>query len=248
MQMEVKRNMVRDKALLTLLCFVFSPLWSLAQRDLILLRDGSERKVKIIMVNSDQIVYSSDAKSVKQETINNNVVYMIKYEKRGNIFFMEDGERVSGEGDGRIPSNATVIYLLKGEEIVGYNVELDVSSVKYTASKKKGKEIFTIDKSQIFLIVYPDGTKEMLNDFETLRKQKEAALAEQRRLAEEARLEELRKSYPKTAIIKTIKNLTIKVSLLTENEQKVTYKRSEQKNSPVYHMDRTNIKDIIYND
>lgn len=247
MKMEVKRNSIGDKILLVLLFFIISPLQSLAQRDMILLRDGSERKVKIIMVNGNHIVFATDAKSNNQETIDNSLVYMVKYDKRGNMFFMDDGERISGGGDGKIPSNATAIYLLKGEEIVGYNVEMNVSSVQYTSSKKKEKDKFSIDKSEIFLIVYPDGTKEILNDFETLRKQKEAALAEQRRLEEEARLVELRNSYPKDAIIKTIKNLTIRVSLLSEDDDKVTYKKSDQKGSPIYHMDKTNIKEIQYN-
>ena len=88
----------------------------------------------------------------------------------------------------------------------------------------------------------------MLNDFETIKRVKEEALAEKRRQEEEARLAELRSRYPKDASIKTIKNNTIKVSLLSETEDVITYKRKEQEKGPIYHMNRTNIKEIMFND
>lgn len=245
--MELKRNMVKDKWVLLLILLSCCPLWTYGQRDLILLRDGSERKVNIIMVKNESTVFSVDESST-QESISNKDIYMIKYEKRGNVFFAEDGERVTGAGDGKIPSNATTIYLLKGQEIIGYNVEMDTLKVLYTASKKRGKDLLSVNKSDIFLIAYPDGTKEMLNDFESIKRMREEALAEKRRQEEEARLAELRNRYPKDATIKTIKNVSISVCLLTETDEVVTYKKSGQGNGPVYHMNRTNIKEIMYNE
>lgn len=245
--MELKRNMVKDKWVLLLILLSCCPLWTYGQRDLILLRDGSERKVKIIMVNNESTVFSVDESS-GQQSISNKDIYMIKYDKRGNVFFTEDGERVTGAGDGKIPSNATTIYLLKGQEIIGYNVEMDTIKVLFTASKKRGKDLFSVNKSDIFLIAYPDGTKEMLNDFETIKRMREEALAEKRRQEEEARLAELRSRYPRNATIKTIKNVSISVSLLTETDEVVTYKKSGQGNGPIYHMNRNNIKEIMYNE
>ena len=244
--MVVIKGLVEDKWVFLLLLTI-CPIWTYAQRDLILLRDGSDRKVKIVMVNSENTVFSSNESS-SQEAIPNKDVYMIKYDKRGNVFFTEDGERITGDGDGKIPSNATAIYLLKGQEVIGYNVEMDTAKVFFTASKKKGKDVISIDKSEIFLISYPDKTKEMLNDFETIKRLKEEALAEKRRQEEEARLAELRSRYPIDASIKTIKNNTIKVSLLSETEDVITYKRKEQEKGPIYHMNRTNIKEIMFND
>lgn len=245
--MELKRNMVKDKWVLLLILLSCCPLWTYGQRDLILLRDGSERKVKIIMVNNESTVFSVDESS-GQQSISNKDIYMIKYDKRGNVFFTEDGERVTGAGDGKIPSNATTIYLLKGQEIIGYNVEMDTIKVLFTASKKRGRDLFSVNKSDIFLIAYPDGTKEMLNDFETIKRMREEALAEKRRQEEEARLAELRSRYPKNATIKTIKNVSISVSLLKETDEVVTYKKSGQGNGPIYHMNRNNIKEIMYNE
>ena len=127
MPMERKENLVKDKWALLLLFLVFCPLLTCAQRDLIILRDGSERRVKIVMVKNDNTLFATDKKSLVQESIPNKDIYMIKYDKRGNVFFTENGERISGADDAKIPSNATAIYLLRGEEIIGYNVEMDAN-------------------------------------------------------------------------------------------------------------------------
>lgn len=248
MPMEKEVNLVKDKWALLLLFLVFCPLLTCAQRDLIILRDGSERKVKIIMVKSDNTIFTADKKSSVQESLSNKDIYMIKYDKRGNVFFTENGGRMTGAGDGKIPSNATAIYLLKGEEIIGYNVEMDVDNVSFTATKKEDENLKTIRKSDIFLIVYPDETRELLNDFATIRRMREEALAEKKRQEEEARLAELRSRYPKGATIKTVKNVTINVSLLSETEEFVTYKKLGQKNSPIFHMNRTNIEELLFNE
>lgn len=248
MPMEKEVNLVKDKWALLLLFLVFCPLLTCAQRDLIILRDGSERKVKIIMVKSDNTILAADKKSSVQESVSNKDIYMIKYEKRGNVFFTEDGGRMTGSSDAKIPSNATAIYLLKGEEIVGYNVEMDADKVSFTATKKEDKNLKTISKSDIFLIVYPDKTRDVLNDFETIKRMREEALAEKKRLEEEARLAELRSRYPKDATIKTVKNVTINVSLLSETEELVTYKKLGKNNSPIYHMNRTNIEELLFNE
>lgn len=233
---------------LILLLVVFCPFISRAQRDMILLRDGSVRKANIIMVNNERTVFSTDKNSSSQEEIPNRDIYMIKYDKRGNVFFTDEGERFDGEGDGKIPSKAVAIYLLNGKEIIGYNVVMNTETVSYTTSKRGGKDLSSLKKSDVFLVVWPDGTRDMLNDFETVRLAKEAALKEKLRQEEEARLAELRSRYPKAATIKTIKNVTLRVNLLSEDEKVVTYTRTEKTNGLVYHMDRSNIKDIMYNE
>ena len=226
----------------------FWPFVGKAQRDMILLRDGSERKVNIIMVNNERTVFSTDKNSSSQEMLVNRDIYMIKYDKRGNVFFTDEGERFDGKGDGKIPSKAVAIYTLDGKEIIGYNVEMNTEMVSYTTTKKRGKDLTSLKKSDVFLIVYPDGTRDMLNDFETIRLAKEAALKEKLRLEEEARLAELRSRYPKEATIKTIKNVIFRVSILSENDEFVTYERMDKTGGPVYHMDKSNINEILYNE
>ncbi len=86
-----------------------------------------------------------------------------------------------------------------------------------------------------------------MNDFEELKRKKAEALAEKQRQEEEARLAELRRRYPRNAVISTIKGVEINVCLLSENDNVITYKKAKTKKSPIFSMDRSNIKEIKYN-
>lgn len=241
-----KENLSNMKLSIIVFLLAF-PLQLLAQNDLIILRDGSERKGKVVMVTNENTSYTEGSKkSSAQETVQNISIYMIKYEKRGNVFFTEDGKRISGEGDGKVPVGASAIYLFKGKEIIAYNVSLVENKVQYYDSKKKGSPQLSVPSDEVFLIRYSDGTKDLMNTFEDLKRREAEELAEKMRLEEEARLAELRNRYPKDAIIMTQKNMEIRVSLLSENDDVVTYKKVGLKNSPVFNMDKTNIKEIKY--
>ena len=244
--MEQRKNL-RSKLAITLsLVALLQPMHSFAQ-DLIIFRDGTERTVKIDMVSSEiTSFYESKIKDAQLETVKNSTIYMIKYAKRGNIFFNEDGQRFSGEGDGKIPSSACGIYFLEGRELAAYNVSLDGETLLYYKSKKKGSQQFSIPTDSIFLIKYPDGTKDLMNDFEEVKRREAEALAEKQRLEEEARLVELRSRYPRNAVISTIKGIEINVCLLSEDDKVVTYKKTKTKKSPIYNMDKSNIKEIKY--
>lgn len=242
--MEAKRNF-RSRFLLVLLIMV-AHLDTYAQQDFILMRDGSSRRVQIDMVSSDMTTFIEEGGN--RVSVPNTAIYMIKYNKRGNVFFTEEGNRVSGDDDGKIPNGASAIYLLQGGEITGYRVSINEKSVSYAISKKSSAAINYIPVESVFLILYPDGTKDLINDFETIRQKKEKALEEQRRQEEEARLAEIRARYPKDAVITTKQGTKMTVSLLWENEQTIAYKKTNLKKSPIFCMDRTNIKELIIND
>lgn len=161
-----KRDLNSGRLPWLILFFVIQPLMTLAQ-DCIIFRDGNEKQVRINMVGSETTLFvDAKQKKAKQETVDNSTIYMIKYEKRGNVFLSVDGQRFSGEGDGKIPSGASAIYLLIGDEIIAYNVTLDGGNVNFYKSKKNNAVKISIPTEKIFLIKYPDGTKDLLNDFE----------------------------------------------------------------------------------
>ena len=85
-----------------------------------------------------------------------------------------------------------------------------------------------------------------MNDFEEVKRREAEALAEKQRLEEEARLVELRSRYPRNAVISTIKGIEINVCLLSEDDKVVTYKKTKTKKSPIYNMNKSNIKEIKY--
>lgn len=241
----VIKDGLRNKryAVIGAIAFLF-PLQLLSQ-DLIIFRNGSEKKVKITMVTNDKTTFSDITnKAAPAQAYNNTSIYMIKYEKRGNVFFTEDGKRLTGEGDGKVPVSATAIYLLEGKEIVAYNVSIEEGNVSFYSSKKKGTQKLGVPSDKVFLIKYPDGSRDLMNTFEDLKRREAEEIAEKKRLEEEARLAEIRNRYPKDAIIKTQKNLDIRVSLLSENDDFVRYKKTNLKNSPIFNMDKANIKEI----
>lgn len=247
MQMGRRENL-NNLGLLFIAIMMLFPMQSLAQNDIILLRDGTERKGKVVMVtNENTIIIEGSKKTSTQDNVLNKSIYMIKYEKRGNVFFTDDGKRISGEGDGKIPAGASIIYLLEGNEIIAYNVSMDEGIVQFYNSKKKGSPQLSIPSDRVFLIKYPDGTKDLMNDFEEVKRKEAEAEAERKRIEEEAQRKALQNQYPKDATIRTIKNQSINVILLSENDEEITYKKKGIKNSPVFHMNKTKIKDIKKN-
>ena len=232
---------MKRTVLIFLLFTLLGRVMAFTPNDFILLRDGGEMNVKVKMVNGDKTFY---IKGRTEETIPNNLIYMIKYGKRGNVFFTENGERITGTGTGRIPYGATVIYLLEGKEVTGYNLVMDINKVSFTESRNTSSQINYIAKNQIFLIRYPDGTKDIINDFETVRKTREAFEEQEKKLAEEKqRLAEATR-LPRGVTIKTVKGVIIKAVLQSEENDYVTYKKAGDENSPLYNMEKTNIEEI----
>lgn len=229
--------------LIVLLLFI--GLESFSQKDLILFRDGTECQARVTMVNSDKTYYTIDKS--REESVQNTTIYMIQYEKRGNVFFTEQGEWYTTQGEKKAPRGATLIYLLEGKEIAVYNLTMDASKVSFSEGSKKNARSSYIAKAKIFMIKYPDGTKEMLNDFESVRQMKKAIEEEERRQAEEKqRLEEARR-LPRDVSITTRNNIVIKAELLAEDNDIVKYKKKSVKNSPVYTMKKENIKEMTNN-
>lgn len=218
----------------------------LAQKDLIIFRDGTECQARVTMVNSDNTYYSM-GKGGREESKPNTSIYMIKYEKRGNVFFTEQGEWYSSQDGQKTPRGATLIYLLEGKELIGYNLTMDASNVCFTLTSKSNNPITYIPKGKIFIIKYPDGTKDMLNDFESVRQLKEKIVLEEQRQEEERLRQEQAKRLPREVTITTNSNIVIKAELLAEEDDVIKYKKKNVRTSPVYTMKKVNIKELINN-
>lgn len=148
-------------SILILFCFT---LHLLAQKDMIIRRDGFQFKCCIVQVGTNETMYREDSSKKKAMLlINNKDIYMIKYDKRGNVFFTPSGEHYSGKTNKKISKDATLIYLCEGQEIVAYDLEVLPNQIIY--KEKKGKKIptKTIPRDKVFLVKYPDGTRDILN-------------------------------------------------------------------------------------
>ena len=227
-----------------------------AQKDMVILRNGLDFQGQVVIVSNDKTVIKDT--NGEQKEISNRDIYMIKYDKRGNVFFTESGERVSdNENDGKVPKGASAIYLIEGKEIIAYDISIDVSNVTYYPPVKKSLLIqiygksdtpVTISKNEVFLVRYQDGTKDLITDFETLKKLKEEDLAMKKARDEDAKREAWLKSFPKAATIITKKELVINAIILLDENEKLTYKRAAVDGSPIYIIDKKDVQDVFYKD
>lgn len=150
-----------------------------AQSDYIIMRDGQEIVGKIVRVDNSSVVYEASSKLIslkksEEKSLDLKDVYMLHYESRGNIYITSEGRRITGENQ-KIDKNADVIYLVSGKEIPAYDVRVSMDDVRFRShdiAKKKKKnapnrpnpeQVFSI--SEVFMIKYKDGTKDILTEF-----------------------------------------------------------------------------------
>ena len=107
--------------------------------------------------------------------------------KDGGLEVKDDGLRVK-DGGLRV-KDAIVVYYKDGREIPAYNLTMDASTVSFKTSKKaKDRPIFS-PKSEVFMIRYPDGTRDILTNLAVEEQQ------QQEREAEEARLKAAQRRF-----------------------------------------------------
>lgn len=229
-----------------------------AQNDMIIMRNGMSFNGKVTLVNKDKTIIKT--KKSGQQELSNLEIYMIKYDKRGNVFFTDKGERITdNENNGKVPKGASTIYLVDGKEIFADYISILVDSVLYTPTKKK--DLFSISlvskskaskmslpKERVFLICHPDGTKDIITDFETLKKLRQKELERKRAREEKRREEAWLRSFPKAATIITKKNIVIMATVLSDDRTKITYKKENLDKSPIFTMEKSNIQDLFYKD
>ena len=241
--LNASNKMISKLLLLVLTLLSICSIKSFAQNDLILMRDGTEKNVRVVTVTKDKTFFYDKGK--KEESVSNELVYMIKYKQRGNVFFTETGERITGGGVSKIPTGAAVIYLTEGKELIGYNISMDENKVTFTETKKLSSPVSYIAKYKIFLIKYPDGTKDILNDLEAVKRKKEELEKVEKEYEELKAKKEKAQQFPRNVIIKTVKENEIRAVLQSDDGNIITFNRAEAKDGPLYNMKKINIKEII---
>lgn len=175
------------------------------------------------------------------------------------FFFTETGERITdNENEGKTPKGSSLIYLIEGKEIVAFDVSIDVNNVSFFPINKKGSFLpfsskksdtqVKIPKERVFLIKHQDGTKDLITDFETIKKRKAEELARKRAQDEKAKREAWLRSFPKSATIITKKEIVINAIVLSDDENVISFKRITMSNSPIFMMDKEHIQDVFYKD
>ena len=229
-------------------------------QDAIIYRDGRVKEVKIIQTNNDKTLFKEAGnKHAAEEYVDNKQVFMLKFKTRGNVVFNANGERILTTSERiQIPKDAIVVYYKDGREVPAYNLTMDANVVSFKPNKKaKYRPIYSA-KSEVFMIRYPDGTRDILTNL---------AVEEQRqreREAEEARLKAQREAVvadsikqvtveaaasatnPKKATIITKKGMRMKVWVCSETDSMVSYKKTNSSKAAIFNMSKVKIKSIVY--
>ena len=183
-------------------------------QDAIIYRDGRVKEVKIIQTNNDKTLFKEAGnKHAAEEYVDNKQVFMLKFKTRGNVVFNANGERILTTSERiQIPKDAIVVYYKDGREVPAYNLTMDANVVSFKPNKKaKYRPIYSA-KSEVFMIRYPDGTRDILTNL---------AVEEQRqreREAEEARL----KAQREAVVADSIKQATVEAAASATNLKKAT--------------------------
>ena len=230
-------------------------------QDAIIFRDGRVKSVKIIQTNNDKILFKeSGNKNASEEYVENTKVFMLKFKTRGNVVFNANGERILAASEPtQIPKDAIVVYYKDGREVPAYNLTMDANTVSFKTSKKgKDRPIFS-PKAEVFMIRYPDGTRDILTDLmaeeqlererkaeeERLRAQQEAEEAEAaRKKAEEENMANAKN--PKKATIITQKGVRMKVWICEDDGMTVSYKKTDSPKAAIFKLSKKRIKSINY--
>lgn len=229
-------------------------------QDAIIYRDGRVKSVKIIQTNNDKTLFrESDNKKAPEEYVENTKVFMLKFKTRGNVVFNSNGERILATSEPtQIPKDAVVVYYKDGREVPAYNLTMDANVVSFKTDKKtKDRPVFS-PKSEVFMIRYPDGTRDILTNLaveeqrqrereteeERLKEQREAETADSIKAA--ATEEAASATNPKKATIVTKKGVRMKVWVCSDTPTMVSYKKVNSAKAPVFNMSKAKIKNIIY--
>lgn len=229
-------------------------------QDAIIFRDGRVKSVKIIQTNNDKTLFrESDNKKATEEHVENTKVFMLKFRTRGNVVFNSNGERILATSEPtQIPKDAVVVYYKDGREVPAYNLTMDANVVSFKTNKKtKDRPVFS-PKSEVFMIRYPDGTRDILTNLAVEEQQQREREAEEARIKAQRKAEkadsikaaateeEASTTNPKKATIVTKKGVRMKVWVCSDTPTMVSYKKVNSAKAPVFNMSKAKIKNIIY--
>ena len=229
-------------------------------QDAIIYRDGRVKSVKIIQTNNDKTLFKeSGNKNASEEYVENTKVFMLKFKTRGNVVFNANGERILTTSEHtEIPKDAIVVYYKDGREVPAYNLTMDASVVSFKTSKKaKDRPIFS-PKSEVFMIRYPDGTRDILTNLAVAEQQQREREAEEARLKAQREVEvadsikaaaiekAASATNPKKATIVTKKGVRMKVWVCSDTPTMVSYKKVNSAKAAIFNMGKAKIKNIIY--
>lgn len=152
-------------------CLLLAASTALAD-DILMMRSGQEFRGKLDVAGEKEILFKVKKGnglfgSTKDfSKFPTSEVYMIKTDKRGTIFFNRIGERLMRSSQ-KYPKDAALIYTVDGEELGGFDLNMADGVLSFKKDPKEGNVPYNVvnaAKNSIFLIKYPDGSKDLLTE------------------------------------------------------------------------------------
>lgn len=149
---------------------------STVNADQLILRNGNILDGKVSLVSDNGVDFNTihfkktiliPKAEVSVANIPLDEIYMIKYDKRGNVYINLDGSRKSGENQ-KIDKNADIIYLLEGKEIPAFGLKIENNNMIFQKSKDKKKALsdqVSLPISDVFMVIYSDKSIDVFNEY-----------------------------------------------------------------------------------
>ena len=132
--------------------------------DLVIQRDGTITNAKIMVVGKNKTTFAvGRGKNATQMELANSELFMLRFEERGSIVFDARGERIlTTSTTEQFPKGAVLLFLCSGQILPVYHLSIDQHAARYFLDKKgEGRKGF-LPKSDIFMVCYPDGTRDII--------------------------------------------------------------------------------------
>lgn len=159
--------MKKIQLLLLTICVALGSMAASKPRDVVILRNGDIFSSKVNQITAKSLIFENYTNGVESDQYPLSDVYMVKYAKRGNVYFMPDGRRMTGENQ-LINYAASIIYTVDYKEIQAFDIVMELGTISYSKKKPTKKDRYpsryTVEDTNVFMIIYPDGTKEIFSD------------------------------------------------------------------------------------
>lgn len=132
--------------------------------DYVIQRDGTITNAKIMVVGKDKTTYAvGRGKNATQMELANSELFMLRFEERGSIVFDARGERIlTTSTTEQFPKGAVLLFLCSGQILPVYHLSIDQHAARYFLDKKGEARKGFLPKSDIFMVCYPDGTRDII--------------------------------------------------------------------------------------
>lgn len=172
----------------TFLFCLLSLLPIISKADIIIMREGTCQYGKVTLLSDDKVIFqpytTENSKLLQKKSLGEPIsiptksLYMVKFDKRGNVYINEEGKRITGENQ-KLPKDADIVYLTNYKELPAFNLNIDESKVSFLTQKADKKIIpiaETYPRENIFLIIYNDGSIEIITPMTIQEKEEETTL------------------------------------------------------------------------